>query len=71
MWQWEVILRAYSVQIPIIYTNPYFAVFLWYWHYVGHPLEILGYFQESYIQLLLHFFLIIQEHFGLDSLTSA
>ena len=66
MWQGKVILGTRSIQVPIIYTHSYFAIFLQHWYYVGHPLGILRHLEEPRVQLLLHFFFDFQHHLRLD-----
>ena len=66
MWQRKIILGTRSIQIPIIYTHPYFAILLWHWYYVGHLLGVFGHFEEPYVQLLLYFFFDLQQHLRLD-----
>ena len=66
IWQRKVILGTRSIQIPVIYTHSHLAIFLQHWYYVGHPLGILGHFEESCVQLFLHFFFDLQQHLRLD-----
>ena len=60
MWQWEIILGAGSVQIPIVDAHAYFPIFLRHENNVGGPIWVGYHIKETGFQLLFYFLLDLQ-----------